>query len=143
MVELCELSQQVWPQNEGTSECHVFILQSRRGKTNPNGEKFFTGAMRHRDPLLCTMGALAQYFFWRWHYKGEAPPQFRNYEDWYRMRVIKGGDPEKDLHYSTHAKFCARAMADVGVIFETITHGMRSAGAQDAEGLGVPESQVS
>jgi hypothetical protein len=59
------------------------------------------------------------------------------------MRVIKGGDPERDLHYSTHAKFCARAMADVGVIFETITHAMRSAGAQDAEGLGVPESQVS
>ena len=59
------------------------------------------------------------------------------------MRVLKGSDPKKDLHYSTYAKFCARAMADVGVILKTIMHAIRSAGAQDVEGLGVPEPQVS
>ena len=31
------------------------------------------------------------------------------------MQVIKGGDPKKDIYYSTHTKFYARAMADIGV----------------------------
>ena len=89
------------------------------------------------------MGALAQYFFWHWHCNGEAPPQFQNREDWYRMRVLRGGDLKKDLHYSTHAKFCARAMVDAGVTLKSVTHAMRSGGTQDAEEMGVPEPQVS
>src|SRR5436190_23690799 len=116
MIELSELSQQMWAHNEGMTPCHVVVGQSRRGKTNTNNKKFFVGAMRHRDPLLCTMGAMAQYFFWRWHVSGEAAPVFRRRENWYRIRVIKGVDREKDFYYTTHAKYCAAAMAAAGVV---------------------------
>jgi len=34
------------------------------------------GSLRHKDPLLCTQGALAQLLFWRWHVAGEPAPPF-------------------------------------------------------------------
>ncbi len=50
--------------------------------------------LRHKDPLLCTQGALAQLLFWLWHVAGEPAPSFRRRQDWYRIKVLVGQDRE-------------------------------------------------
>jgi hypothetical protein len=52
------------------------------------------GAMRHKDPYLCTMGALAQYLFWRWHISGELQPSFKRRKDWYNTKLLVGDDKD-------------------------------------------------
>jgi hypothetical protein len=39
------------------------VMQSDLGKTNQEGNRVYMGAMRHRNPMLYTIGALAQYRF--------------------------------------------------------------------------------
>lgn len=46
------------------------------------------GSIRHRDPLLCSHGALAQYLFWRFHVSGEEPPSFERRKAWYDIRLL-------------------------------------------------------
>jgi hypothetical protein len=49
--------------DEGASPCFGIVIQVDRTKTNQSRKKEFKGALRHKDLLLCTIGALAQYFF--------------------------------------------------------------------------------
>ena len=44
--------------------------------------------MRHKDPLLCSHGALAQYLFWRFHISGEDAPSFQRRKDWYDVKAL-------------------------------------------------------
>ena len=46
--------------------------------------------IRNRDPLICSHSALAQYFFYRWHQSGEAPPSFKSQRDWYNTKILVG-----------------------------------------------------
>ena len=87
MLELADLSVLQYPvgdDGEGPTPCFAVVCQLGAGKTTRARQKpHFMGAMRHKSPLLCTMGSLAQYFFARWHIAGEQPPCFRRREDWY------------------------------------------------------------
>lgn len=118
-------------------------MQSDLGKTNQEGNRVYMGAMRHRNPMLCTMGALAQYLFWRWHMSGEPAPSFQRKQDWYRLKVLVGVSPTEELAYSTQYDCCLGALCGAGVSAEKATHVMRKKGAQLAERLGVPDPQVS
>ena len=42
--------------NEGPTTCWPMILILDNGKTNKLGKLEYIAVMRHRDPLLCTMG---------------------------------------------------------------------------------------
>jgi centromere DNA-binding complex CBF3 subunit-like protein len=57
------------------------ILILDNGKTNQLGNLEDIGVMRHRDPLLCTMGQVAFYLFHCW--EGELPPQIWTRQQWY------------------------------------------------------------
>jgi hypothetical protein len=103
----------------------------------------YMGAMRHRNPMLCTMGALAQYLFWRWHMSSELAPNFKRKQDWYRLKVLVGACPTEELAYTTQYNSCFEALCRAGISAESITHIMRKKGAQEAERLGVPDPQVS
>ena len=69
--QLADLQLIQHPTKEGHSPCFSVCLTMSNGKTNKYGKKQFGAAMRHKDPRFCTMGALAQYFFFRWHTLGE------------------------------------------------------------------------
>jgi hypothetical protein len=99
--------------------------------------------MRHRKVELCAVGALAQYFYWRWHISGEPAPTFQRREDWYNIKVLRGEDREAELSYGTQYQDCLSILQEAGVTSESVTHVMRSSGAQEAERLGVPDPQVS
>jgi hypothetical protein len=142
MVELSELSCQRWPDSEGPSPCWAVVFASRKSKTNQAGRRFYMGAIRHQNPELCTVGALAQYFYWRWHMSGEPAPTFQRQEDWYNIKVLRGEDREAELLYPTQYQDCLLCLQDAGVTAEMVTHCMRASGAQEAERLGVPDSQV-
>uniref|UniRef100_A0A0D2YIG7 High-osmolarity-induced transcription protein 1 n=1 Tax=Fusarium oxysporum (strain Fo5176) TaxID=660025 RepID=A0A0D2YIG7_FUSOF len=115
---------------------HYYLL---RGKT----AKEFMGALRHKDPLFCTQGALAQLFFWRWHVAGEPSPSFRRRQDWYRIKVLVGRDREQELSYPTQLQETWRIFGAAGLMASKKTHLPRRVGAQDAETHGTSLAQIS
>ena len=70
-AELADLSLLQWPKHHGPTPCFAVVMKMSNGKTNKFWKIEYMGAMRHKDPMLCTMGAAAQYLFWRWHCSGE------------------------------------------------------------------------
>jgi hypothetical protein len=80
-AELSELFVLQYPASKGPTPCWVLVLQNEQSKTNQQGDLLYSGAMRHWNPRLCTMGALAQYLFWRWHISGEPALNFQRRQD--------------------------------------------------------------
>jgi hypothetical protein len=99
--------------------------------------------MRHQNPRLCTIGALAQYLFWRWHISSKPAPNFQHQQDWYKLKVLVGEQPTEELAYSTYYSACLSALQKAGISSEDITHIPRSSGSQEAKRLGTKEGQVS
>src|SRR5436305_7121279 len=98
-VELADLSLVEYSKEEGPSRCFALVMLMHNGKVNQFGKQTFMGAIRHKDPMRCTMGSLAQYLFWRWHQSGEEPPDFRHRRDWYRTKMLVGADNSKEMSY--------------------------------------------
>jgi hypothetical protein len=110
---------------------------------NKTAKKEFIGALRHKDPLLYTQGALAQLFFRRWYIAGEVPPTFRRRSDWYRIKVLVGRDREQELLYPAQLQETWRVFGAAGVTLATKTHLPRAQGAKDAEIHGTSLGQIS
>jgi hypothetical protein len=147
----------------------LFLLQE--GKTNKVRRKEFMGSIRHKDPLLCSHGALAQYLFWRFHVSGEEPPSFQSRRAWYDTKLLvttastakatanrtsakrksQGGKPgggewawyETELSYLAQFQEIWRIFETAGITSVEKTHAMRGCAARAAELHGVPDPQVS
>ncbi len=142
-MELADLSLLDYPAAEGPTTCGCLVTLLQDGKMNKTARKEFMGALRHKDPLLCTQGALAQLFFWRWHIAGEAPPTFRRRSDWYRIKVLVGQDREQELSYPAQLQETWRVFGAAGIISATKTHLPRAQGAKEAEVRGTSLGQIS
>jgi hypothetical protein len=142
-MELADLSLLDYPPSKGPTPCSCLVSLLQDGKINQTAKKEFIGALRHKDPLFCTQGALAQLFFWRWHVAGEAPPSFRRRSDWYRIKVLVGQDREQELSYPTQLQETWRVFGAAGVVSSKKTHLPRRVGAQDAETHGSSLAQIS
>lgn len=144
-ADINELSQVTLAASEGASPCRALILTMSHGKTNKFGKVQYMGAIRHRDVLRCTMGALAMYLVWRWHLSGEAFPDFRSRKSWYRTKLLSAGPSKTKTPLSYPAQYEAtwKAFALAKIHSVQKTHVMRGAGARSAELHGVSESQVS
>lgn len=129
------------------------------------------GSMRHKDPLLCSHGALAEYLFWRFHVSGEETPSFRSRRAWYDVKLLvttattakatarrtgvmrkgKGEKPgggswawnETELSYLAQVQEIWRIFEVGGITSVEKTHAMRGCAARAAELHGVPDPQVS
>ena len=142
-MELADLSLLDYPSSEGPTLCGCLVSLLQDGKMNKTARKEFMGALRHKDPLFCTQGALAQLFFWRWHVAGEAPPAFRQRKDWYRIKVLVGRDREQELSYPTQLQETWRIFGAAGLVSSKKTHLPRRVDAQDAETHGSSLAQIS
>ena len=111
-------------------------------RSNKFGKIEYMGAMRHKDPMLCTIGAATQYLFWRWHCSGESPPSFWQRRDWYRVKVLHGEKLDGKISYATQYECTWKAFAGACINSVTKTHVMRGCRAQLHELHGVSESQV-
>jgi hypothetical protein len=87
-VELSECTAQLFPASEGPTACYVVAIQSSKSKTSQTGARYYIRAMRHKDPMLYSIGAMAQYLVWRWHMSGEPALSFRSWLDWYRLKLL-------------------------------------------------------
>jgi hypothetical protein len=142
-MELADLSLLDYPPSEGPSLCGCLVSLLQDGKMNKVAKKEFMGSLRHKDPLLCTQGALAQLLFWRWHVSGEAPPSFRRRQDWYRIKVLVGRDRAQELSYAVQLQETWRIFGAAGVVSSKKTHLPRRTGAQEAETYGTSLAQIS
>ena len=142
-MELADLSLLDYPPTEGPTQCGCLVSLLQDGKMNKTARKEFMGSLRHKNPLFCTQGALAQLFFWRWHVAGEPPPSFRRRQDWYRIKVLISQKREEELSYSTQLQDTWRVFGVVGLSTAKKTHLPRRVGAQDAETYGASLAQIS
>jgi hypothetical protein len=101
--------------------------------------------LRHRDYRSCLIGALAVYFFWRWHVSGEPFPSFCTSQDWYNIKVLKrdNSDVQGQLSDSTASSWTRRLFRASGIKGSKVGHAGRVKGGQIAELRGVSEDQVS
>ena len=142
-LELADLSLLDYPSSEGPTLCGCLVSLLRDGKMNKTARKEFMGSLRHKDPLLCTQGALAQLFFWRWHISGEEPPSFRRRQDWYRIKVLAGRDREQELSHAVQLRETWRIFGAAGIGSTNKTHLPRRTGAQNAETHASSLTQIS
>jgi hypothetical protein len=119
------------------------MLSISNGKTNRWGKRQYGAVIRNRDPLICSHSALAQYFFYRWHQSGEAPPSFKSRRDWYNTKILVGSNEQNSISFRQQYNDIDNLFREVGVASDSITHAPRKMGPQSAEFHGVSESQVS
>jgi hypothetical protein len=128
---------------EGPTPCCALVARFSSGKTNQMGKKQFMGAMRHRDPRLCAMGAVAQLLCWRWEMSGEPPPDFSSKQAWYRLKLLVGEDVCKPMSYPQQLDCIWEIFVACGIVSIEKTHAMRGSAARAAELHGVSQEQVS
>ena len=63
-------------EGEGPTRCFPLIFTTRASKQNQHGRLETIGALRHKDPLVCVLGALAFYLLYRWDLTDEPFPDF-------------------------------------------------------------------
>ena len=128
--------------NEGPTACAAMMMIISNGKTNYLGKLEYGTVVRHRDPLLCTLGHTAFYLFYRWDCVREPPPRFQRRQQWYDLHLIKGHTPTSGISYGVQLEWINRIFkaANVGSIKKT--HAGRARGAQYAELAGVSEAQI-
>ncbi|KAF7125749.1 hypothetical protein CNMCM5793_002042 [Aspergillus hiratsukae] len=127
---------------KGRGWCLVTVMD--QGKTNQHGRLEYGAALRHRDYRSCLIGALATYFFWRWHCSGESFPCFQTSQDWYNIKVLKRDNNHltESLSDSTAASWTRRLCSEAGIKSSKVTHAGQVSGARLAELNGVSEDQI-
>ncbi len=128
--------------NEGPTPCHAMIMIMDNGKMNQQGRIEYAGVIRHRNPLLCTMGHTAFYLFYRWNITSEQPPSFRRRELWYNNHLLKGLYPDKQMAYDTLLDWINKMFTGAKVSSLKKVHAPRPGGAKHAELNGVAEGQI-
>ncbi len=80
------------------------IFTSRESKQNQHGRLETTGALHHKDPLVCMLSDLAFYLLYRWGLTDKPFPDFASRRAWYGIRLLKRsacGDREQPLSYTS------------------------------------------
>jgi hypothetical protein len=116
-------------EGEGSTRCFPLIFTTRASKQNQHGRLETMGALRHKDPPVCVLGALAFYLLYRWDLTDELFPDFTSRPLWYGIRLIKrtAGDRSEELSYTSQHEWAAKAFQQVGVSTTKITHVGRAA----------------
>ena len=127
-------------ENEGHGECVALVGILDHGKTNQFNKVEFGASIRHKDPKLCVLGAMALYLFSRFHIDGEPFPNFSKPEEWYNIKLLKSGsDRTRSISYKTQYEAIGAAFDACGIFSKAKTHAGRGSSVRMAELLGVPE----
>jgi len=59
-----------------------------QGKTNQFGRIEYSGTLRHRNPKICAVGAIALYFFDRFHVHQEKLPDIESAANWFDVKCF-------------------------------------------------------
>ena len=145
LADLCCLDLE----NEGTS-CTAVVMHITRGKTIDKVDEATTrrthyhGFIRHKEALLCPVGALAFWLFYRWEIFGEPTPDFSNRSSWYMTKILPGDlrRPQTAIHEQTEADWVRRVYAAAGIFSSKVLHLPRKAVARLMDLMELPGDQV-
>jgi len=148
-AELADLCSVLLP--DESSECLGLILRTSFGKSIPLAAggsprmQQYHAALRHRDPVLCPIGALAHWLVLRWEIYGEAPPDFRRRSSWYTTKMLPGklSLAQKEISNNTQRSWIISALEAVAVDSSKAVHAMRQSVARLADMWEIPADQVS
>jgi hypothetical protein len=137
-------------QNEGVQRAEAvyptkaLVILMRQGKTNQHGRMEYGAALRHRDPKACLIGALAFWFFWRWHCEGEPFPRFTQSDDWYDTKLLRQASESitAQLSPQTANSWTRRFYNKCGIKTSKASYAPRIASAQNADLAGVSEASI-
>lgn len=111
-----------------------------------NGHVDYFSATRHKDVLLCAVGALAVYFFARFYTTDEGFPAFTNFADWYGVKAFpahaRNSDNRTTMSYDAHYKQVKKAHDELNIRSKKVTHANRGVGARWRELAGCVLSLV-
>lgn len=115
-------------EDEGASECQALIITLRKGKTNQEGSRQLAVAIRHRYAERCPVGALALYFFFRFHIQREPFPDFSSPRAWFDLCLLRGKSPVAPITYQQQHNAVKSCYAALGIQSTKVMHAMRGAG---------------
>lgn len=129
----------------------VMGILADQGKTNQHSRVDELGALRHKRPELCAVGAVALHLFVQWHPElGNEPlpsfaPEFSQdsrtegfgeygKRDWYGLYAFhpEGKSAREPMKYSNHYQRVKKMHQDANVSISKATHAARSKAAQTA-----------
>lgn len=92
-------------------------------KTTTN-QKQYVAVLRHKDALLCPIGANAMVLFHRWHIAKFERPNFATRKDWYGDYLFPGfgGDATKPINPATVGKYINDTFVAVKMMTNTCVH---------------------
>lgn len=81
-----------------TARCIVTVM--RQGKRNTDARIQYGGALRHRDPFSCLVGAISFWYFWRFELEKEPLPNFSDRKTWYKVRLLRRSRHVRDSKFT-------------------------------------------
>lgn len=123
----------------GAGPCPAFVVGVVQlvGKTI-SSNSVVHGALRNKDPLLCSQGALGRWFFTRFTYNQEPVPDFST-PDWLSC-LIWPSQLGCGLTYAGHANRVKTLYKAAGVAKDKVTHGPRVFAARWADAMGLDDA---
>jgi hypothetical protein len=58
---------------------------------------------------------MSSFLFFRWQIMREDPPTFKRRQDWYRIHVLKGANPQAEMCYDTQYDWTAKLFDQAGL----------------------------
>ena len=137
-------------ENEGP-DCLAVVLRISQGKTMNrqdaanNNKTMYTGFLRHKEVLLCPVGALAFWLSYRWDVSGEAPPDFSDRASWYDTKLLPGelSHRKKSVSSRTQSTWMQTLSSESGITSSKVLHTPRKTVARMMDLWEVPAEQVS
>ena len=137
--------------NEGPEDAFAVVMRQRGGKTKDrkdgsnNRKTHYHGFLRHKNVRLCPVGALSQWFFYRWEISRETPPDFRSRGSWYKHPLLPKAlqTPEEGLSSETQGDWIRRVFEEVHISSTKLLHTFRKSSARAMDLAEVPLEQVS
>lgn len=109
-------------EREGPSLCNALVITMNHGKMNQHGKIEYGSFIRHVDVNVCPFGAVALYFFTRFHLEKEAFPDFTTREAWYDIHLLKGKDRKTRMSYDTQNRHFKAVLGEELVEATKTTH---------------------
>ncbi|POM81218.1 Hypothetical protein PHPALM_844 [Phytophthora palmivora] len=127
---------------EGFQPSTALVLLIQHGKTNTYGKLQHVGFMRNKNVHVCPIGAIAFYLFERFHVDLEPFPSFRQSQDWYDIKFLRGRNRKTSISYNTHKQCYEKVFDHLGLTFNKKTHINRQQGVRQLESCDVDASQT-
>jgi hypothetical protein len=93
-----------------------------KGKANQTGRIEYGAALRRKGYLLCPVGAVAFYLFWRWQMEKEPFSDMSERKRCYKIHLLKGSDREKGISYTAQLDGEKKAFGACGIDSSVWTH---------------------